>query len=259
MNRISVCLITLNEQENLQRALKSVQGIADEIVIVDCGSKDGTEQVAREYSAAFLFREWTNFAEQKNFAAEAAGCEWILSLDADEELGERLRRSLLEWKQQEPQFVVYEFARRTRYLGGWIKHTTWYPDFQRRLFRKGKAHFSGAVHEALRFEGKPGTLRGDLLHYTVQSFAEHELKVERYTTIAAQQMYVAGRRTWRGAMWVATPWSWFQNYFLRAGFLDGYRGALIAQMAARAVRLKFAKLGRLIIAEKNREAAGPSK
>jgi glycosyltransferase involved in cell wall biosynthesis len=250
MNRISVCLITLNEEANLRRVLRSVQDFADEIVIVDCGSKDQTAQVAKEFGAVFLFREWTNFAEQKNFAADAACCEWILSLDADEELGEELRRSLLEWKEKEPEFLVYEFARRTWYLGGWVKHTTWYPDLQRRLFKKRKARFFGTVHEALRFEGQAGRLRGDLLHYTVQSFAEHEQKVERYTTLAAEQMYAAGRRSWRGAMWLATPWSWFQNYFLCKGFLDGYRGALIAQMAARAVRLKFAKLGKMIAKEK---------
>lgn len=259
MKRISVCLITLNEEVNLPRALRSARGIADEIVVVDCGSRDRTEQVAKENGARFLFREWANYGEQKNFGADAASCEWILSLDADEELSEELRQSLLEWKQREPEFAVYEFSRRTWYLGGWIKHTTWYPDFQRRLFRKGDARFSGTVHEALRFEGKAGRLRGDLLHYTVQSFEEHEQKVERYTTLAAEQMYAAGRRSWRGAMWLAAPWSWFQNYILRAGFLDGYRGALIAQMAGRAVRLKFAKLGKLIAAEKERAQAGASK
>ena len=115
------------------------------------------------------------------------------------------------------------------------------------------AQFSGIIHESLKFSGKPGRLAGDLLHYTVRSFAEHEANVERYTALAARQMFEAGKRSWQGAMWLATPWTWFQNYFLRGGFLDGYRGALISQMAARSVRLKYAKLGKLI--EKAQQAA----
>lgn len=246
MNRLSACLITLNEEHNLPRALASLGGIADEVVVVDSGSTDGTAEIARQHGAIFLERAWTNYSEQKNFAAERATNEWILSLDADEELSSGLRSSLLEWKKREPEFRVYEMARRTWYLGAWIKHSGWYPDFQRRLYRRDAAQFSGIIHEALRFEGRPGRLPGDLLHYTVRTFAEHEANVERYTTLAAQQMFEAGKREWRGAMWFATPWSWLQNYVLRGGMLDGHRGALIARMAARSVRLKYAKLGRLI-------------
>ncbi|HXL23484.1 MAG TPA: glycosyltransferase family 2 protein [Candidatus Dormibacteraeota bacterium] len=244
--RISACLITLNEERNLSRALASLKAVADEIVLVDAGSTDRTEAIAREHGARFFTRQWTNYAEQKNFAAECATYDWILSADADEELSSALQSSLLDWKKREPKAAVYEVARRAWYLGKWIHHSGWYPDFQRRLYRRDTALFSGLIHEALRFAGRPGRLQGDLLHYTVQSFAEHESKVERYTTLAAQQMYAAGKRSWRGAVWFATPWSWFQNYFLRGGFLDGYRGALIAQMAARSVRLKYAKLGKLV-------------
>jgi len=99
-------------------------------------------------------------------------------------------------------------------------------------------------------------LSGDLLHYTVRSFEEHEANVERYTTLAAQQMFTEGKRNWKGAMWFATPWSWFQNFILRGGFMDGYRGALIAKMAARAVRLKYAKLGKLVQATRGGGEAG---
>ncbi len=161
-----------------------------------------------------------------------------------------MHTALLDCKSREPQKTVYEMARRAWYLGAWVRHSGWYPDFQRRLYRRDAARFSGIIHESLRFEGEPGRLRGDLLHYTVRSFAEHEQKVERYTTLAAQQMYEAGRRRWRAAIWFATPWSWLQNFVFRGGFLDGYRGALIAQMAARSVRLKYTKLGRLV-AEKS--------
>jgi len=255
MNRLSACVITLNEEKNLPRLLGSLSGLADEIVVVDAGSTDRTEQIAREHGAVFLKRTWTNYAEQKNFAAASAGNDWIFSLDADEELSGELKKSLEEWKKLRAEFSVYEMARRAWYLGGWIKHSGWYPDFQRRLYRRDAAQFSGIIHEALRFEGKPGRLYGDLLHYTVQSFAEHEEKVERYATLAAQQLFLNGKRSWRPAMWFATPWSWFQNFFLRGGFLDGYRGARIAQMAARAVRLKYRGLGRLVEKAANRDSA----
>jgi len=246
MNRLSACLITLNEEHNLPRALASLKGIADEIIVVDSGSTDRTSLIAREHEAAFFERAWTSYSEQKNFAAACAQNDWILSMDADEELSSALQTSLLDWKKHEPEFSVYEMARKTWYLGAWIKHSGWYPDFQRRLYRRDAAQFAGIIHESLKFDGKAGRLNGNLLHYTVRSFAEHEEKVERYAALAAQQMYAAGERSWRLAMWFATPWSWFQNYFLRGGFLDGYRGALIAQMAARAVRIKYKKLGQLV-------------
>jgi glycosyltransferase involved in cell wall biosynthesis len=249
-NLISACIVTFNEEHNLPRALNSLEGIADEIVVVDSGSTDRTAEIARERHVSFFSRPFTNHADQKNYAASLAKNEWIFLLDADEEPDEELKRSLLAWKQTQPQFFVYEMARLTRYLDAWIRHSRWYPDFQRRLYRRDKASFSGMIHSALRFEGRAGRLRGDLLHYTIRTFAEHEAKVERYTTIIAEEMYLQGRRSWRAALWLATPWNWFQNYILYAGFLDGHHGALIAQMAARSTRLKFAKLGKLIKARK---------
>src|SRR5262249_1881964 len=224
----------------------SLQPVADEIVVVDAGSTDRTRAIALEHGARFFSRQWTTYSDQKNFAAECASNQWILSLDADEDLSSPLQTSLLEWKAREPKFEFFEVGRCAWYLAKCIWHSGWYPDFQRRLYHHDVAKFSGTIHEALRFAGQPGRLNGDLLHYTVQSFAEHEEKVEQYTTLAARQMYAAGMRSWRAAVWFATPWSWLHNFFLRGGFLDGYRGALIAKMAARAVRLKYTKLGKLV-------------
>jgi glycosyltransferase involved in cell wall biosynthesis len=254
MNRLSACLITFNEERNLPRALASLAAIADEIVVVDCGSQDRTQNIAREYGAKVITKAWTNFAEQKNAAVAAASHDWILSLDADEELSPELRTAFLAWKEQEPGFAVYEFARRAWYVGGWIRYSGWYPDRQRRLFRRDAARFSGIVHESLQFTGEPGRLGGDLLHYTIRSFVEHEEKVERYTTLAAQQMYAAGKRSWRAAMWLATPWNLFNSFVLHLGFLDGSRGWAISRMAARSTWRKFKKLGKLVETEQRAES-----
>lgn len=256
MNRLTVCVIAQNEQEDLPRLLKSVGDIADEIVVVDGGSNDRTAEIARELRGKVFERAFTNFGEQKNFAASMASNDWIFMLDADEELSQELTQSVIEWKARPAEFPVYEMSRLTWYLGAWIRHSRWYPDWQRRIYRRDQASFAGTVHEALRFEGRAGRLRGDLLHYTMSSFAEHEEKLERYTTALAQEMFSQGRRSWRGAMRLATPWSWIRHFLLGAGFLDGYRGALIAQMAARGVRLKFKKLGELVEAEKRAKSGG---
>jgi glycosyltransferase involved in cell wall biosynthesis len=256
MTRVSACLITLNEEENLPRALGSLVGIADEIIVVDSGSRDRTEEIALQHGAKFHTRKWTNYADQKNFAAQCASNEWILSLDADEELSSVLHTSLWNWKKHPPKQEVYEMARRAFYLGAWINHSGWYPDFQRRLYRRDAAEFSGIVHESLRFEGQPGRLDGDILHYTVRDFEEHKANVELYSTLAAKKMYEQGRRHWRSAQWFGTPWTLFQNLILRGGFLDGRRGALIAWMAARSVRLKYGKLGHLVVRPQGRSASG---
>jgi len=252
MNRLSACIITLNEERNLPKLLDSLRGIADEIIVVDSGSTDRTEAIARECGARFEFRNWTHYGEQKNHAAEIATSDWILSLDADEVLSSALQSALVDWKKRVPQFDVYEVARKTWYLGKWIKHSGWYPDFKKRLYRKGTAQFAGSLHESLQYDGRCGRLAGDLLHYTIHEFAEHQTNVERYSTLAARQMFEQGRRHWRGALWFATPWSFFHTLVFRGGFLDGYRGVLIARMAAKTVRLKYAKLGQLLAAERKK-------
>lgn len=250
MNLLSACLITSNEEHNLPRVLDSVQGVADEVVVVDCGSTDRTTEIARAHGAKVVSHAWTNFAEQKNIAAAAAGHDWVLSLDADEELSPELREALLAWKKKEPGFAVYEFARRTWYLGAWVWHTRWYPDYQRKLYRRDKSRFEVPEHATPKYDGPVGRLTGDLLHYALRSIEEHAAKVEAITTRQAQYLFNEGRRSWRGAMWLASPWNWFNNYILCLGFLDGHRGWIISKMAARGTWLKFKKLGKLIEAKR---------
>jgi glycosyltransferase involved in cell wall biosynthesis len=256
MNSVSVCLITLNEEANLPRALESVEGLVEEMVVLDSGSVDRTQEIARQHGASVYVRAFTDYGDQRNYAASVAKHNWIFVLAPDEELSSELAEALRAWKEQEPRFPVYEMARLTFYLGGWVRHSRWYPDWQRRLYHREKARFAGTIHEALQFDGNPGRLKGDLLHYTVRNFAEHEAKVEHYSTLAARGMFERGKRSWRGPLWTATPWSWVRHFILGAGFLDGYRGARIAQMAARGVRLKYAKLGALVEAEKRAKQNG---
>jgi hypothetical protein len=246
MNRLSICIITLNEAHDLPRLLKSIQGLGEEIVVVDSGSTDQTVEIAGAAGGRVLTRAWTNYADQKNFAASQAQEDWILLLDADEEVSEELRRSIFNWKSKEPQFAVYEMARLTWFLGAWIHHSRWYPDRQRRLYHRRKTQFVGAIHESLEFQGKIGRLGGDLLHYTARNLEEQLRKTEEYSTVAARTMYGSGRRSWRAAKWFATPWTWLQYFVLGAGFLDGYRGFVIARLAAHTVWLKYCKLGALV-------------
>ena len=256
MNRLSVCIIAQNEQENLPRLLQSAQPIADEIVLVDGGSTDRTQEVARNAGARVFFRPFTNHADQKNYCASLASNDWIFLLDADEQLSAELSASIQEWKARPPQFAVYEMSRLTWYLGAWIRHSRWYPDWQRRIYRRDQASFSGVIHSALRYDGPIGRLRGDLLHYTIRTFPEHQAKLEKYTTAIAREMFDQGQRHWRAGAWIAAPWSWFHHFVLGAGFLDGFRGLLIARMAARGVKLKFQKLGRLVEAERQTQNRG---
>jgi len=246
MNRLSICVITLNEEHDLPRLLKSVEGLSDEIVVVDSGSTDRTVEIARAADARVLTRAFTNYGEQKNFAISQAAGDWILLLDADEEVGAELRAAILQWKSREAEFRVYEMARRAWFLGGWVRHSRWYPDWQRRLFDRRAARFVGAIHESLQFEGKPRRLHGDLLHYTARSLDEQLQKTEKYSTLLAKAMYEKGRRDWRAAKWFGPPWTWFHYFVLGAGFLDGYRGFLIARVAAYTVWLKYCKLGALV-------------
>ena len=245
MNRLTAILITLNEERNLPRALDSLAGLPDEILVLDAGSTDRTREIARQRGARVIEHAWTNYSDQRNFAATQAVHDWVLAIDADEELSPELRASLLAWKQQPASQAAYEFPRRARYLGKWIRHSGWYPDRKTRLYDRRRARFAGTVHEAVQADGPVGRLSGDLLHHVIETPAEHAAKVEAYSTIAAQELFRAGKRTWLLPMLLVPPWTIVQKFILRAGFLDGWHGWRIARMSARYAWLKFKKLGEL--------------
>ena len=246
MPLLSAILITRNEEQDLPGTLTSLQGLADEVVVVDSGSTDQTCEVARQAGARVMVRTFTGFDEQKNFAAEQSSHDWVFSIDADEVISPQLRASLRAWKDREPEYVAYQVGRQTNYLGAWIRHSGWYPEYHLRLYRRDHARFVGKLHESLHADGPIGRLNGDLLHYTVRSLAEHYAKLEVFTTLAAEDLYARGGRSWRGAMFIAAPWTFLQRLVFRLGFLDGYRGLLIAWTSARYVWMKYRKLGLLI-------------
>lgn len=255
MNRISFTLITRDEEHDLPRALTSIKGVADEIVVVDSGSEDQTCQVARNHGARVIERSWTDYSDQKNFAAAQAEHDWIFSLDADEELSPELRSSVASWKSRPSEAVAYRIRRKARYLGGWIHHSGWYPDPKLRLYRRDASRWVGKLHESLEVEGEVGWLEGDLLHHAFDTFDAHARAVRGYTTLAAQEMWAGGRRRWLLPLLFASPWAFFRTLVLQQGFRDGYRGVLIAWMAAYYVFLKYARVGS--IATGRQSAAQP--
>jgi glycosyltransferase involved in cell wall biosynthesis len=241
MPQISATIITRNEARQIGRAIRSLS-FADEIVVVDAESTDATRDIAASLGARVVVHPWAGFAAQKNYASHIANHDWILSLDADEELDEAAREAVRVWKTFEPGAAGYRFIRRTRYLGRWILHSGWYPEYKVRLFDRRRGEWQGAyVHESVVVRGTVETLPGEILHYTCDSLAEHRERIEFYTDLAAQEMYDRGDRPSRLREVLGPPAAFVRSFIFHAGVLDGYRGFLIAWMAARYVRRKQAK------------------
>lgn len=241
MPSITATLITLDEGPKIARAIESVI-FADEILVVDSGSQDDTIATARRLGARVIEHPWEGFAAQKNFAAREARHDWILSLDADEELDEDAQAAIQKWKTTEPAAAGYRLARRARYLGRWILHSGWYPDYKLRLYDRRLGKWRGAhVHESVVVTGRVETLPGEILHYTCDSLEEHRARIELYTDLAAREMLERGVRAGPVRRAILPAWTFVQTYFLRLGVLDGHQGFLIARMAALYVRRKYSK------------------
>lgn len=249
--KISAAIITLNEERNLPRALASLVGVVDEIVVVDSGSTDGTQAIAEAAGARFIPHSWEGYARQKNFAAAKAAHDWVLSLDADEALTPELRGELEALRSTTPGSIAgYTMPRLAHYCGRWIRHSGWYPDRKVRLYDRRRARWTGEyVHESVHVDGTSGSavaaLKGDLLHYTCDTLEQHRRTVDRYTSLAAQEAQARGKRGALLGMLVLPPWKFVETYLFRAGFLDGAAGLTIARMAAYYVYLKYAKLRQL--------------
>lgn len=244
MISLSVAIITFNEEKNIGKCLASVKEIADEIVIIDSNSADKTVEIAHSYGARVIQHSFAGYGQQKNFATDSAAHDWVLSLDADEELSAELIASLKKIK-QEQQFDVYEMPRLTNYCGQWVHHAGWYPDRQTRLYNRTKGRWvERKVHEywALHSEGKKGLLKGDLLHYSYASLTEHLNKIEKYTELAAREA-VGRNKTASIATIIFSPfWHFFSEYFIKLGFLDGFIGYTVCKLSAYAAFCKYSKI-----------------
>jgi glycosyltransferase involved in cell wall biosynthesis len=239
--RITATIITFNEERNIARAIESLRS-ADEILILDSGSVDRTVELAEKLGARVIEAGWRGYAGQKNWAAEQASHDWIFSLDADEALSEALDSEILTLKKTGPRYDAYTVPRLARYLGRWILHSGWYPDRKVRLYNRQKAKWVGDfVHESVHVDGRIGHLESNLLHFTCDSLSEHLKTLDRYTTLAAQEL--AARKLavplWR--LMLEPAWTFVKTYFIQRGFLDGLEGLAIAYMAAFYTFLKYSK------------------
>jgi len=244
--KISATIVAFNEERNIARAIRSLQvdGCADEIVVVDSGSTDQTREIAAGLGARVVEEKWRGYAAQKNFAASIAANDWILSIDADEELTAELAGEINALKSSADGSSVsgWTMPRLARYLGRWIRHSGWYPDRKVRLYRRDCGQWKGEyVHESVEVHGRIGELRGDLLHFTCDSLAQHVRTLDRYTTLAAQALTISGKPVPFRRLVLDPPWTFFRSYILQKGFLDGGHGFVIAAMASFYTFQKYAK------------------
>jgi glycosyltransferase involved in cell wall biosynthesis len=230
--KISATIITFNEERNVARVIESLR-CCDEILVLDSGSNDRTVEIATKLGARVVEASWHGYAAQKNIAAELASHDWILSLDADESLSEALEAEIWHIKKSGPQFDGYTVPRLAQYLGRWILHSGWHPDRKVRLFDRRKAKWVGSfVHESVTVTGTVGHLKSNLLHFTCNSLSEHVRSIDRYTTLAAQEIVAGQKNVGLSLLLFDPPWTFFRTYVLKLGFLDGAEGLAIAYMAA---------------------------
>lgn len=239
---LSATIITYNEESNLRRCLESVKWV-DEIIIVDSNSTDATLEIAREYGAVIHEIKWQGFGHAKQTCVDKATSDWILSIDADEELTPELTWEIRQIISSDSEYDGFDIPRMTNFLGRWIKHCGWYPDRILRLFRRDKGHFDGAkIHERVILEGLIGHLRCDLLHHCYPNLDLYLEKSNRYTSVGAQAAFDRGKRTTFFDLVVRPPVSFISHYLVRQGFRDGVEGFMVSVLSAVAVFNKYAKL-----------------
>ena len=249
--KISACIITLNEERDLPRCLKSIAPLVDEILVVDSGSTDATLDIARQFGARVVEQEWLGYVGQKNFALDQAAHPWVLSIDADEELSPELANSIARLKADPAADAPgapngYEVSRIVFYRGRWIRHGDWYPDRLVRLFRRGEARFAGGrVHEKLELPGQHPILPGHRHHFTYENAADRAERSAKYAALWAQSAHEQGKTAARLERPRPRPGPFRQGLFLKGGILDGAIGWDIAMGNAREVRLKYQLLREL--------------
>lgn len=241
---LSIAIITYNEEENIKDALESVKW-ADEIVVVDSFSTDRTVEICREYTDKVFSFEWQGFSEQKNKAVSLTTHQWVLVLDADERVTEGLKKETISIISK-PHFELadgYYIPRKNYFSGRWIRHGGWWPDYTLRLFKKEKGFFEKReVHEALKVNGKTGYLKNPLEHYTYKNIKDYLKRTDRYSTLAALELFKNGRGANVIDITIRPFAAFFKMLFLRLGILDGIYGIIIASLYSFYTFSKYSKL-----------------
>lgn len=253
MPKISVTIITLNEEAKIGRCIDSVKGIADEVVVVDSYSTDRTEEICLEKGVRFLKNKFEGYTEQKNFALSLAKYPLVLSIDADEALSPELTESILSVKDN-PRHDGYTMNRLNNYCGRWIRYSGWYPDRKLRLFFREKARFAGENphdHVEMNAGTRIAHLKGDLLHFSFDTIASHARQTNNFSEIGAHSYFRKGRKAPMVKVVVAPMIRFFRDYILLRGFMDGENGFIVCTISAYGVFLKYAKL-RALWKQKNR-------
>ncbi|NGF75061.1 glycosyltransferase family 2 protein [Fluviicola sp. SGL-29] len=245
--KLTAAIITYNEEGNIERCIRSLLPVADEVFVVDSFSTDRTKEICLELGARFIEHPFQGHIQQKNYALENAAFDWVLSLDADEALTEELQQSILKIKSN-PQYNGYRFNRLTNYCGHWVKYCGWYPDTKVRLVRKIKARWMGTnPHDRLdMISGEAtGFLEGDLLHYSYNSRDEHYKQIEYFGDIAAKELFEQGKTTSYFMIITKVTAQFIKSFFIKKGFLDGRTGFTISRLSAYATYRKYIKLLKL--------------
>lgn len=248
MIKLSVIIITFNEEQNIALCLDSVKEIADDILVVDSQSTDKTEEICLAKGARVIQHPFKNFVEQKNFATEQAKYDYVFSIDADEWVSDELKKSILEIKNNWS-YDAYEMKRLNNYCGRWIRHCGWYPDWKPRIFNRKKGYWTGIlVHETLKLnqEATLGQLDGDLLHNAYRTVSEHFHKTNKYTDLTAQEAMSQGKKSHFLKIWFSPLARFFRDYIIKGGFRDGLEGLIICRINSMGTYLKYAKLRELI-------------
>ena len=247
MPTLSVILITRNEEANLDDCLASLEGIAQQIVVVDTNSADRTLEIAQKYGATIAQpSDWPGFGPQKNRALDLASGDWVLSLDADERLTPALRSEIVTAVHHSAQINCFAIPRLSWYCGRFIRHSGWSPDYVDRLFKRGTARFSDdLVHERLIPNGAVAKLENPMLHYSFMNYSQVLQKLDRYSTASAEQAFAQGKTSSPLKAVLHGVWAFIRTYIIRAGFLDGGQGFALAISNGQGTYYRYIKLWHL--------------
>lgn len=253
MIKLTAILITKDEEANLERCLQSISWV-DELIVVDSGSIDNTVEIARKFKAKVFSPEWKGFGPTKQYALDQATGDWVLSIDADEEVSFTLKNEIRQLLENDPPHDGYEIPRKTQFLGHWILHSGWYPDYVLRLFRKQTGRFTPVlVHEEIIVDGSRSRLSNPLMHYSYPTLENYVRKLDQYSSLAAEEMFKRGRKFRYWQLVVKPALLFVKKLLFQKGWRDGWEGYMIARLSATSIFLRYAKLRSLEINSSDRK------